>query len=81
MKKRYNTYGKNAINVRSVQPSKQDHKIRWGLFAITIGCIMIMYAQTYSDIAQKLRDCISGGVIAVFGIWLVYREKKKYNHQ
>ena len=31
---------------------------RWGLFAVTIGCIIMMYSQTYNDFSQKILYCI-----------------------
>ena len=30
---------------------------RWGLFAVTIGCIIMMYSQTYNDLFTK-KYCI-----------------------
>ena len=49
---------------------------RWGLFAVTIGCIIMMYSQTYNDFSQKILYCICGVTVVCLGAFMVYKDKK-----
>ena len=42
---------------------------RWGLFAVTIGCIIMMYSQTYNTFHKKY--CIVF-VVSLFYVWELY---------
>lgn len=50
---------------------------RWGLFAVTIGCIIMMYSQTYHDISSKMLYCMVGIVVIAAGAFMVHADKKK----
>lgn len=49
---------------------------RWGLFAVTIDCIIMMYSQTYNDFSQKILYCICGVTVLCLGAFMVYKDKK-----
>ena len=45
---------------------------RWGLFAVTIGCIIMMYSQTYNDFSQKILYCICGVTVVCLGAFMIF---------
>ena len=69
------------FQVTTKQKSEQHRKkvifmTRWGLFAVTIGCIIMMYSQTYNDFSQKILYCICGVTVLCLGAFMVYKDKK-----